>query len=126
LLFIPLVACAGAVLGVSAAIAADSITHTRSRWASTAAIRLAQSEESTEEKSIPPADVQKYIAVYTAMQRDHKLTVEQAASREGLTVAQFRSLEFRIERDPEVHQRVIKALRKAAKTPAQNPSGQTR
>ncbi len=122
-LFIPLVACAGAVLGVSAAIGADSITitrHTYNDWASAAATQLAQAQDLGEDKPVPPSEVRKYIAVYAAMQRNHQLTVEQAASRQGMTVQQFRSLEFRIERDPAAHEQVLKALREAAQshTPA--------
>jgi hypothetical protein len=126
LLFIPLVVCAGAVVGVGAAIGSDSITiikHTYNDWASAAATRLAQSQELGEDKPVSPADVQKYIAVYSAMQRNHQLTVEQAASRQGMTLLQFRSLEFRIERDPAAHERVLKALREAAKNRA--PAGKS-
>ena len=80
----------------------------------TAAMQLAQAEG--EDETPPPSDqVDKYIAVYTAMQRDHSLTVDQAASKQGLTVAQFRSLEDRIQRNPVVHDRVLQALKAASK-----------
>ena len=45
---------------------------------------------------------------------DHGLTVEQAASKQGMTVTQFRSLEDKIERDDTLRERVRTALRKAA------------
>ncbi len=118
-LVIPLVACAGAVIGVSAAVGSDSITltkHTYNGWASAAATRLAQSQDFGEGKPVLPSEVEKYIAVYSAMQRNHQLTVERAAARQGMTLQQFRSLEFRIERDPAAHERVLKALRKAAQS----------
>jgi hypothetical protein len=51
------------------------------------------------------------------MQKDHNLTVEQAASKQGLTVEQFRALENKIEADDTLRERVRKALRHAA-----NPS----
>src|SRR5690242_15776427 len=55
------------------------------RRSSGGAIQLAQAE--SEDDSAPPSDqVEKYIAVYSAMQHDHNLTVDQAASKEGLTV----------------------------------------
>ena len=43
-----------------------------------------------------------------------RTTVEQAASKQGMTVAQFRSLEDKIERDDTLRERVRTALRKAA------------
>jgi hypothetical protein len=48
------------------------------------------------------------------MQKDHNLTVEQAASKQGLTVEQFRSLENKIEADDTLRERVRKALRHTA------------
>ncbi len=56
----------------------------------------------------------KYIAVYSAMQKNHSLSVEQAASKQGLTVEEFRTLEDKIERNPVVHQRVLDALKASA------------
>lgn len=89
-----------------------------------AAIQFAQA--GGEDDTPPPSDqVDKYIAVYSAMQHNHNLTVEQAARKQGLTVAQFRSIEDRIERNPVVHDRVMQALKaasKGAKAPAaKNP-----
>ena len=74
----------------------------------------AQDETDDDEKDVPTSQVDEYISVYEAMQKDHNLTVEQAASRQGLTVAQFRQLEGRIERDDTLRERVRKALRHAA------------
>lgn len=76
-----------------------------------AAVVVAQNDNDEEE--VPPGQVDKYIGVYEAMQKDHSLTVDQAASKEGLTVAQFRDLERRIERDDTLRERVRKALRQA-------------
>jgi hypothetical protein len=67
-----------------------------------------------DDKDIPPAQVDKYVSVYRSMQKDHGLTVEQAASKQGMTVTQFRSLEDKIERDDTLRERVRTALRKAA------------
>ncbi len=77
--------------------------------------RLAQAGDSGNETSIPSDQVDKYIAVYTAMQHDHSLTVEQAATHQGLTLPAFRALENKIERNARVHDRVLKALSAAAK-----------
>ena len=66
-----------------------------------------------DDKDVPTGQVDKYIKVYEAMQKDHNLTVEQAASKQGLTVAEFRQLEGKIERDDMLRERVRKALRHA-------------
>jgi hypothetical protein len=74
-------------------------------------------ETDADDKDVPTSQVDKYISVYESMQKDHNLTVEQAASKQGLTVGQFRSLENKIEADDTLRERVRKALRHAA-----NPS----
>ena len=66
-----------------------------------------------DDKEVPPVDVAKYINVNVAMQKDHNLTVEQAVSKQGMTVAQFRTIEGKIERDDTLRERVRTALRKA-------------
>ena len=64
-----------------------------------------------DDKDVPTSQVDKYISVYESMQKDHNLTVEQATSKQGLTVAQFREIEGKIERDDTLRERVRKALR---------------
>jgi hypothetical protein len=71
-------------------------------------------ETDEDDKDVPTSQVDKYISVYESMQKDHNLTVEQAASKQGLTVEQFRSLENKIEADDTLRERVRKALRHAA------------
>jgi hypothetical protein len=73
-----------------------------------------ESADDDDEKDVPTSQVDKYIRVYASMQKDHSLTVEQAASKQGLTVAQFRGLENKIEADDTLRERVRKALRHAA------------
>ena len=75
---------------------------------------MAQDDSTADEEAIPTDQVEKYIAVYSAMQKNHSLSVDQAASREGLTVDQFRTLEDKIERNPVVHERVLDALKTSA------------
>jgi len=72
---------------------------------------FAQDDTSSDEDNIPSEQVDKYIAVYSAMQKNHSLSVEQAASKQGLTVDEFRTLEDKIERNPVVHERVLAALK---------------
>jgi hypothetical protein len=85
---------------------------------------VAQDDSDDDDKDVPTSQVDKYINVYEAMQKDHNLTVEQAASKEGLTVAQFRSLEEKIERDDTLRERVRKALRHAANPNEKDTSDQ--
>ena len=90
--------------------------------------RLAQDDDdSGDEEPIATDQVDKYIAVYVAMQKDHGLSVEQAASKQGLSVDEFRSLEDKIERNPVVHQRVLDALKASASgKPASSASSQSK
>jgi hypothetical protein len=61
---------------------------------------LSQADDDTSSgKGASPDQIEKYVAVYRAMQRNHNLTIEQAAAAQGLTVAAFRELEQRIESD---------------------------
>jgi hypothetical protein len=60
---------------------------------------LSQADNTSSGKGASPDQIEKYVAVYRAMQRNHNLTIEQAAAAQGLTVAAFRELEQRIESD---------------------------
>jgi hypothetical protein len=75
-----------------------------------------------DDKEVPPTDVEKYIKVYKAMQKDRGLSVDQAAQKEGLTVAQFRTIEGKIERDDALREHVRKALRPASAASAGDES----
>ena len=82
---------------------------------------LQTTADDDDDKDVPPGQVDKYVSVYRSMQKDHGLTVEQAASKQGMTVTQFRSLEDKIERDDTLRERVRTALRKAANPNAKDP-----
>ncbi len=75
---------------------------------------LTQGEQEADSNEVSPAQVEQYLAVYKAMQRDRRLTVEQAAAAQHLTVAQFRDIEARIERDGVLRERVRRELLKTA------------
>jgi hypothetical protein len=107
----------GIVVALPARVAASSLTAAQGTM-------IAQDDTSSDEDNIPSDQVDKYIAVYTAMQKNHSLSVEQAASKQGLTVDQFRTLEDKIERNPVVHERVLDALKASAsgKKAASGPS----
>jgi hypothetical protein len=97
---------------------------------SSAAMRgpmLAQDDSIPDEDAVPTDQVDKYIAVYSAMQKNHGLSVADAASKQGLTVDEFRTLEDKIERNPTVHQRVLDALKaSSAGGRATSASGSTK
>jgi len=85
---------------------------------------LAQDDDSIpDEDAVPTDQVDKYIAVYSSMQKNHSLSVEQAASKQGLTVEEFRTLEDKIERNPIVHERVLDALKASASGAKTSTSG---
>lgn len=75
---------------------------------------LAQDEDAGDENEVPPAEIDKYIEVYKATQRDRSLTVEQAAAQQGLTLEAFRQLENKIEQDDSAREHVRDALQSAA------------
>lgn len=77
---------------------------------------LTQEEGSGDENEIPPEQVEKYIKVYKATQRDRNLTVEQAAAQQGMTLESFREIEAKIERDDVVREHVRQALKPAAQS----------
>lgn len=82
--------------------------------------------DATADKGASPEQIEKYVAVYRAMQRNHNLTVEQAAAAQGLTVGAFRELERRIESDDAARDAARNALAAPAQsaTPAATPTAQ--
>ena len=65
--------------------------------------QLAQNEDEggddAPRSGVSPEQLQRYVAVYRAMQHNHGLTIEKAAAAQGLSVPAFRDLEQRIESD---------------------------
>ena len=64
--------------------------------------QLAQNEDeggAAPQSGVSPEQLQRYVAVYRAMQHNHGLTIEKAAAAQGLSVPAFRDLEQRIESD---------------------------
>jgi hypothetical protein len=95
------------------------------------AILLAQDDDddsgdTTPDKGASPDEIEKYVAVYRAMQRNHSMTIEQATAAQGLTVAAFRDLERRIESDDLARDDARRALAAPAQsaTPAATPKAQ--
>jgi hypothetical protein len=77
-------------------------------------LNVSQDDDQGEANDVSPAQVEQYLKVYEAMQRDRTLTVEQAAAQQHLTVDQFRDIEARIERDGVLRERVRRELLKMA------------
>jgi hypothetical protein len=77
-------------------------------------IELIAQDDQGEDAEVSSTQVEKYIAVYKAMQRNRNLTVEKAAARQGMTVEQFRTLENRIQRDDAAMQHVRDELQASA------------
>jgi hypothetical protein len=75
---------------------------------------LAQDSDSNDETGVSPDQLEKYVAVYRAMQLDRGLTVESAAAKQSLTLSQFRELEQKVERDDVAREQVREELQKAA------------
>lgn len=76
--------------------------------------------DEADEAEMPPEQVEKYVNVYKAMQRDRSLTVDQAAARQGLSLEAFRAIEAKVERNDLVRERVRQALRQTAQ-PSPSP-----
>ena len=104
------------LIGIAIARGTSVALPAESRGASIrGAIQLVQEDQgSGDEADVPPQDVDKYIKVYQAMQHNRNLTVEQAASAQGLSVSAFRSLEDRIERNDALREHVRDALKPQA------------
>ena len=75
---------------------------------------MAQDDDDSANDEVSPDQVDKYVAVYQAMQHDRALTVDQATAQQHLTVEQFRAIEAKIERDGVLRERVRRDLLKSA------------
>jgi len=86
------------------------------------AAQAGQNDDS-DASEVSTGDIEKYVSVYKAMQRNRSLTVDQAAAAQGLTTEQFRQLENRVERDDAALQQARDELQAAAQgSPAPRPS----
>lgn len=120
-----------AVLGVNFAVAGSLLLGgwlagcSHPSWPATDAappqpwLRVQQDEGGGGDQ-VKPEDVEKYIKVYQAMQRNRALTVDQATAQQHLNVAQFREIEEHIERDGVLRERVRSQLLKSAKQRTQS------
>lgn len=70
----------------------------------------AQEIEEADEVKVPPDELELYIRVYTALQDDHDLAIENAIQPYHISIENFRALEQRIQSDPRLVDRVREAL----------------
>ena len=76
-------------------------------------------------ETVSSSEVEKYVAVYDTMHRNHKLTLQEAAAAQGLSVAEFRDLEQKVEQNEAARSQAKAELMKRAEqqsAPSQTPS----
>ncbi len=78
---------------------------------------VAQESNDSDANEVSPAQLEKYVAVYKAMQRDRSLNVDSAAAANGMTLDAFRALESRVQHDEAALQRAREELQTAVKQP---------
>lgn len=71
--------------------------------------------EDTEPALVSDDEVQLFIDVYSAMQLDHSLTVDDAVKPHNVTVDEFRDIERRVQEKPRLVTKVREALVEQAK-----------
>ncbi len=75
----------------------------------------AEEVEDSEPAVVSESDLQLYIDVYSAMQEDHDLTIDNAIKPRSISLDDFRELERRIQGQPRLVERVRQALLEHAK-----------
>ena len=112
----------GFIVGLICIPVAANAASGSHRELAAAAGKVVQDEDQGDETDVSTADINKYVAVYKAMQRDRSMTAEQAAIGQGMTLKSFRDLENRIEGDEAAREQAREKLRAAA-SPAPSASG---
>ena len=64
----------------------------------------------TDREEVAPAELDLYIAVYSAMQADHDLTLDQVLAQKAVPLDQFRNIERRVQRQDRLIRKVRDAL----------------
>jgi len=76
---------------------------------------LAQESGDADVETVTPAELDLYISVYTTMQADHDLTLDQVLAQKAVPLDQFRNIERRIQRQDRLVKKVRDALTAQAK-----------
>jgi hypothetical protein len=87
-----------------------------SPWRTHRPQRVIVQADDPDQNEVSTDDVDKYVAVYKAMQRNRSLTIDQATASQGLTTRQFRELENRVQRDEAALQKARDELQAAAQS----------
>ena len=120
---IPVLALAALSVPIRKAYACDSKRLSALSQSLTYTQMFAQNGEA-DENEVSTGEVEKYVSVYKAMQRNRSMTVDQAAAAQGLSTKQFRELENRVQRDDAALQQARDELQAAAQaSPAGGGSG---
>jgi hypothetical protein len=110
-------------LGLALLMAGAAYADTGRDSKAAVGIVVVQTHEQTQAGQVVSAnEVKKYVAVYKAMQHNHRLTAEQAAATQGLTAEGFRNLEQRIERNDLARDQARRALAEGAQQTAPSDS----
>lgn len=72
-------------------------------------------EEAAEPAGVTEAELELYIDVYATMQADHDLTIDAVLSSKNETLARFRNIEQRVQKEQRLVDRVRQALHDQAK-----------
>lgn len=64
---------------------------------------------------VSPEELEVYIGVYTAMQADHDITLDQMLVQKNITLEQFRNIERRVQKQERLVRKVREALTAQAK-----------
>ncbi len=75
----------------------------------------AEEVDNNEPATVSDAELQTYIKVYTAMQEDHDLTIDNAIIPHHMSLDDFRHIERRIQTQSRLVERVREALLESAK-----------
>jgi len=75
-----------------------------------------EEEEPAATPKVTEAELQLYIDVYSAMQADHSLTIEEALLKQGISLEKFRELERRIQGEQRLVEKVRLALLNQARS----------
>jgi hypothetical protein len=79
----------------------------------------AQEAGESEADQVSPTELQTYIDVYTAMQADHDLTLDTVLAQKNITLADFRNIERRVQKQDRLVRKVRDALQAQAKARAE-------
>jgi len=78
----------------------------------------AQEAGENEADQVSPSELSTYIDVYTAMQADHDLTLDTILAQKNVSLADFRNIERRVQKQDRLVRKVREALQAQAKARA--------